>query len=92
MRYISEKMKEILSSSTAQRMMDYVSPVYEDAYTALHLFNSIGLELDDIVQWCAEYVEQVVPKRQPGRCPIMNRNMVCRLIPRILQNGVKLCW
>ena len=69
MRYISEKMKEILSSSTAQRMMDYVSPVYEDAYTALHLFNSIGLELDDIVQWCAEYVEQVVPQTATWALP-----------------------
>ena len=44
----TELMDKILTSPEAQKIMDFVSPVYGEAYSALHLFNCIGCVLDEL--------------------------------------------
>ncbi len=61
MKYTSPLMKEILQSPKAQKIIDYVSPVYEDAYIGLWIFEVIGRELDWMARYCEEYGFQVVP-------------------------------
>ena len=48
MRYQTELMRSILTSETAQKMIDFVSPVYGDSYVGLWLFQVIGAALDDV--------------------------------------------
>lgn len=47
MRYQTELMRSILTSETAQKMIDFVSPIYGDSYVGLWLFQVIGAALDD---------------------------------------------
>lgn len=48
MRNPTELMKSILTSETAQKIIDYVSPIYGDSYVALWLYQAIGTVLDGI--------------------------------------------
>lgn len=48
MRYRTELMKSILTNETAQKMIDYVSPIYGNSYVGLWIFQAIGIVLDDI--------------------------------------------
>lgn len=49
MRYQTELMRHILTNKTAQKIIDYVSPVYGDSYVGLWLFQAIGTVLGEIV-------------------------------------------
>lgn len=49
MRNPTELMKSILTNETAQKIIDYVSPVYGNSYVGLWIFQSIGVALSDIV-------------------------------------------
>lgn len=42
-------MRAILTSPTAQKIIDYVSPVYGESYVGLWLFQAIGTVFDDVV-------------------------------------------
>lgn len=44
----TELMQKILTSPEAQKIIDYVSPVYGDAYVCLNLFQCIGKALDEV--------------------------------------------
>lgn len=55
MRYQTELMRSILTSKTAQEIIDYVSPIYGDSYVGLWIFQAIGTVLDDV----CEVVEQL---------------------------------
>lgn len=48
MRQQTELMRSILTNKTAQKMIDYVSPVYGDSYVGLWLFQVFGLVLSDL--------------------------------------------
>lgn len=48
MRNQTELMRSILTSKTAQKIIDYVSPIYGDSYVGLWLFQAIGTALDDV--------------------------------------------
>ena len=48
MRYQTELMRSILTSKTAQKIIDYVSPIYGDSYVGLWIFQAIGAVLDDV--------------------------------------------
>lgn len=48
MRNQTELMRSILTSKTAQKIIDYVSPIYRDSYVGLWLFQAIGTALDDV--------------------------------------------
>lgn len=58
----TEKMDEILTSPSARRIVPQLSPIYGNAYTALWLFNTIGLQLDEMEQWSDELMLQVIPQ------------------------------
>ena len=48
MRYQTELMRSILTDETAQKIIDYVSPIYGDSYVGLWLFQAIGIALGEI--------------------------------------------
>ena len=48
MRNPTELMKSILTNETAQKMIDYVSPIYGNSYVGLWIFQSIGFVLSDV--------------------------------------------
>lgn len=47
MRYETELMRAILKNEMAQRLVDYVSPVYGNSYVALWIFQAIGTVLGE---------------------------------------------
>lgn len=47
MRRQTELMRRILTSETAQKIIDYVSPIYGNSYVGLWLFQAIGVALDE---------------------------------------------
>lgn len=49
MRNPTELMKSILTNETAQKMIDYVSPLYGDSYVGLWIFQALGTALGDLV-------------------------------------------
>ena len=51
-------METILKSPEAQKIMDFVSPVYGEAYVGLSLFNAIGTVLDDLDEFPERMKEQ----------------------------------
>jgi hypothetical protein len=51
-------MQKILTSNAAKRMIDYVSPIYDQSYIGLWLFNVIGIELDELSKFCEELYDQ----------------------------------
>lgn len=48
MRYQTDLMRSILTSDTAQKIIDYVSPIYGNSYVGLWIFQAIGTVLDDV--------------------------------------------
>ena len=48
MRYQTELMRSILTNETAQKIIDYVSPIYGDSYVALWIFQALGTVLGEI--------------------------------------------
>lgn len=50
MRNPTELMRSILTNKTAQKMIDYVSPIYGNSYVGLWLFQAIGTVLDDVYE------------------------------------------
>lgn len=61
MKYTSKLIEEILKSPSAKRGLNYVTPIYENAYVALSIMQAIGIEIDDIVLWGKQLKEQVIP-------------------------------
>lgn len=48
MRNQTELMKSILTSETAQKMIDYVAPIYGNSYVGLWIFQAVGSVLDEV--------------------------------------------
>ena len=61
MRYRTELMEEILTSPQAQKIIDYVSPIYGESYVFLWLFQAIGMILDEGESFPEEFANQVTP-------------------------------
>lgn len=61
MRNPTEMMMAILTSPTAQKIIDYVSPVYGESYVGLWLFQAIGTVFDDV----AGYAEALRTETNP---------------------------
>lgn len=61
MRNPTELSKAILTSPTAQKLIDYVSPVYGNSYVGLWLLQAIGTIFDDVVV----YAEQLRYEANP---------------------------
>lgn len=50
MRYQTDLMRSILTSNSAQKMIDYVSPRYGNSYVGLWLFEAMGRVLDEVCE------------------------------------------
>lgn len=48
MRYQTELMRSILTNEKAQKIIDYVSPIYGNSYVGLWLFQAIGTVLGEV--------------------------------------------
>ena len=65
MRRHSEMMDAILKSPEAQRMIDYISPIYDESYVGLNLLNAQGVQLDDMYNWISQLTQGIVPQTVP---------------------------
>ncbi len=54
-------MEEILRSPEAQRIIDFVAPIYGESYTALWLFEVIGRALDNVSGYAVSLQKQTIP-------------------------------
>ena len=61
MRYRTDLSQRILTSETAQKIIDYVSPLYGESYVGLWLFQAIGMSLDDIYAIAAKLRDETNP-------------------------------
>ena len=61
MKYRTELMEEILTSPQAQKIIDYLTPIYGEAYVCLWIFQAIGVILDEGESFPEEYMNQVTP-------------------------------
>jgi len=62
-------MVEILKSPVAQRIIDFVAPIYGESYTALWLYEVIGRALDDVVSSAGSLKSQTVPQTTTWTLP-----------------------
>lgn len=67
--YKTELMEQILTSESAKRMIDYVSPIYGESRIGLWLFQVIGLELDDVQEICEDIYDQMFISRATWSLP-----------------------
>lgn len=58
----TELMEKILTSEMGQKMLSEVSPRYGKAYVVLWLFQVMGLEMDNAIEWAETFKDQVVPQ------------------------------
>ena len=62
MKYTSKDIQNILTSKTAINGLDYITPIYQEAKIALWIMEAMGLEVDLIVKWIEEIVQQILPQ------------------------------
>ncbi len=62
MKYTSKAIQEILKSTTAIHGLDYITPIYQEAETALWLMEAMGIQGDLFVKWVQEMAEQILPQ------------------------------
>ena len=67
MRYQTELMRSILTDTTAQKIIDYVSPIYGNSYVGLWLFQAIGTVLGEV---CA-IAEQLRYETSPATADLL---------------------
>ena len=61
MRYQTELMRSILTNEKAQKIIDYVSPIYGNSYVGLWLFQAIGTALDDVCKIAEQLRYETTP-------------------------------
>lgn len=69
MRHETELTRQILKSPSAQRMIDYVSPIYGEDYAALWLFEIMGRALDSAEEIGESLWDQTVPQTATWALP-----------------------
>ena len=67
--YKTDLMNKIIKSEEAEKIINMISPIYGEAYAALWLFEVIGCELDEMLEWCESYRLQVVPQTATWSLP-----------------------
>jgi hypothetical protein len=67
--YNSDKIQQILSSPEGKKFLDYISPIYDEAYIALWIFQAVGLQFDDLETWTEDFIKQVVPQTATWSLP-----------------------
>lgn len=61
MRQPTELMYSILTDETAQKIIDYVSPVYGNSYVGLWMFQAIGTLLGEVYEICSDLRYETTP-------------------------------
>lgn len=61
MRYQTELMRKILKSERAQKLIDYVSPIYGNSYVGLWIFEVMGTALDELYQIAVDMRNETTP-------------------------------
>lgn len=59
--YQTELMRSILTSPTAQKIIDYVSQIYGESYVGLWLFQVIGMALDGVCENAVQLRRETSP-------------------------------
>lgn len=77
--YETELMREILTDEMSMKMVQEVSPRYGNAYAMLWLFQTLGIEVGEVYNWCEEYRNQVVPQTATWSLPYWE--MTYNIIP-----------
>lgn len=54
-------MRSILTNKTAQRIIDYVSPIYGDSYVGLWIFQAIGTVLGEVCEIADQLLYETTP-------------------------------
>jgi uncharacterized protein YmfQ (DUF2313 family) len=54
-------MRHILTDKTAQKIIDYVSPIYGESYVGLWLFQAIGVALSEITTVSEQLLQETTP-------------------------------
>lgn len=67
MKQQTELMRHILKNATAQRIIDFVSPIYGDSYVGLWLYEVIGFAIGEI----AEIAEQLRYETNPNTTELL---------------------
>lgn len=62
MSYNTEMVEKIVTSEEGRRILEYLTPIYGNSYTALWLLQVIGAQLDKAKRWTAELALQVTPQ------------------------------
>ena len=63
----------ILTSPSGQRMLSRVSPIYDDSYVGLWLFQAIGLEYDGLWEIMRTLPDQLMPETATWGLPLWER-------------------
>ena len=61
MRYQTELMRSILTNEKAQKIIDYVSPIYGESYVALWIYQAMGVVLGEIYDIAAQLRYETTP-------------------------------
>lgn len=61
MRQPTEMMRSILTDETAQKIIDYVSPIYGNSYVGLWMFQAIGSLLGEVRGICEALMYETTP-------------------------------
>lgn len=61
MNYQTELMRSILTNERAQKLIDYVSPIYGDSYVGLWLFQAIGTALSEVYNISVDLKKETTP-------------------------------
>ena len=70
MKYTSKYIEEIITSPSAKKGLDYITPIYAEAYAALWLMEVIGLQTDLFVKWVQECQDQILPQTATWLLPL----------------------
>ena len=62
MRQPTELMQSILTSETAKKIIDWVSPIYGNSYVGLWIFQAIGAVLDDVDKIAEQLLYETTPR------------------------------
>lgn len=69
MRYCIDLMQEILKSANAQRIVDFIAPIYGESYVGLWLLEVIGRALDEVTGYAESLREQALPQTATWTLP-----------------------
>lgn len=61
MKQQTELMRQILKNETAQKIIDYVSPIYGNSYVALWIYEVIGIVLSEACQYAEKLRDETNP-------------------------------